>query len=546
MSELLDYTSRLRKYRILNMLLRNDMVSYQQLSDRFLVSKSSIANDFKWIKKILTIEAIPLKYNNGGTYVIIDEVTAQKIIRQVIAHESFDAEILNIFVPNACFKETKIRVVNFIRKNKLDMMDEYLNSVILAISLLINRARQGFKVKESDYQSIDVGVIDQQFYPMIFELLNTFEGHDIYVFSDVEVQYLSFIIFNSGVRMFISKHSVPPNFKKNVENLIHEVSKYLNVDLCKDAQLFNDLSLHLYQLLLRSLEHVNIHNPLLKQIKSDYKGIYGVVWLSLRNWLADYQFEISEDEIGFITLHFQAALERKAQTNRIVFVCPNGIGVSAFAVSKLRQVLPKDTNLEYVSLTQYETIAKSNIDLIISTVSISESRFPVIIISPLVTKEDLKMIMSFYIDLIVSRENKKNTDKSIEGITLKVISHRYFESQESVIQYIKAFISKENFSDFQAYFQSMMERERLQSTYIGNGIVIPHGDPTLVTKSEIYIFILEEPINWFGNESDIIAFLLINRNNLSALESIMQLIMEGVMDKEMFIKRIEKEGVILE
>ncbi len=45
----------------------------------------------------------------------------------------------------------------------------------------------------------------------------------------------------------------------------------------------------------------------------------------------DTDIEISEDEIAFLTIHFQAAIERHTKTQlNVVIACYYGLGVSNF------------------------------------------------------------------------------------------------------------------------------------------------------------------------------------------------------------------------
>lgn len=64
-------------------------------------------------------------------------------------------------------------------------------------------------------------------------------------------------------------------------------------------------------MLYRLQSNIRVDNPLLDELKEKYSIIYAIVWLSLNDFISGYNVEISEDEISFIMLHFQAAIERK-------------------------------------------------------------------------------------------------------------------------------------------------------------------------------------------------------------------------------------------
>ncbi|PYZ95608.1 PTS mannitol transporter subunit IIA [Alteribacter lacisalsi] len=53
------------------------------------------------------------------------------------------------------------------------------------------------------------------------------------------------------------------------------------------------------------------------------------------------------------------------------------------------------------------------------------------------------------------------------------------------------------------YVEKMMEREEVTSTFMGNFLAIPHGTEDAkkeVIESGITIHLLEEPVDWDGNE----------------------------------------------
>ena len=65
--------SRKRKFIILNRLLNGEHLSYHHLANNYFVSRSSIANDIVFIKKLLAEDNVPLKFDNSGTFIECSE-----------------------------------------------------------------------------------------------------------------------------------------------------------------------------------------------------------------------------------------------------------------------------------------------------------------------------------------------------------------------------------------------------------------------------------------------------------------------------------------
>lgn len=60
--------SKYRKFLIVKRLLDQEHLSYQQLSDEYYVSRSSIANDLSFIKELFSKEDLALTFDNSGTF----------------------------------------------------------------------------------------------------------------------------------------------------------------------------------------------------------------------------------------------------------------------------------------------------------------------------------------------------------------------------------------------------------------------------------------------------------------------------------------------
>ncbi len=53
-----------------------------------------------------------------------------------------------------------------------------------------------------------------------------------------------------------------------------------------------------------------------------------------------------------------------------------------------------------------------------------------------------------------------------------------------------------------------MQRENLVSTYIGDNVSLPHGNPEFVNQSIVAIAVLDHPVSWDGeSESGVVVLL---------------------------------------
>lgn len=57
-----------RRMQIFKRLINGEHLSYQQLSDEYYVSRSSIAKDIAYLKTLFVKENLLLRFDNSGTY----------------------------------------------------------------------------------------------------------------------------------------------------------------------------------------------------------------------------------------------------------------------------------------------------------------------------------------------------------------------------------------------------------------------------------------------------------------------------------------------
>lgn len=534
--------SRQRKLAILKRFLEGEHLSYQQLSEEYFVSRSSIANDLSFIKANLAKDGMKLTFDNSGTYFEGTEMQIQKILKRIILQLLDESDEVGLLVDEQLMKRVEEEFHKALDKKQIEIPESYTQNIIVSILLLIQRSKEGHHIHLEGKNQFGQLFLEFNKYPLVYELLKELETQDIYKFSASDVQYLTYLIVGSGLKFFMKSENIPFSFRGKVRALIQKVSEGLQTDLTQDSRLEEDLLVHLYQLVLRIEAQTTIVNPLINEIKQTYPALYGVTWFALTDFCKPYQMALSDDEIGFVVIHFQAAIERIKKMNKILFVCPNGIGTSAFISAKIRRILPDIDSIETASISKVKSMDLSDVDFIITTVPITDLDKPTVEISPMVTVADMKRIMNYYIDLIISKERKTDEEREMSGeIKSFIAKNIYFGNFATKEKALLSLIQRQPFSDPQIkekFVKSVWEREEVQSTYLDNGFSIPHGNPEFVEKTNISILILDKPIDWDSQKVDVIVLLMIREEDVKKVEPVMKLVMQGIEDKHWFISKM--------
>ncbi|PTX61281.1 BglG family transcriptional antiterminator [Melghirimyces profundicolus] len=174
--------------------------------------------------------------------------------------------------------------------------------------------------------------------------------------------------------------------------LIRRVGQAMGVSLTEDPSLLQGLLAHLERAVYRLEEGLPIHNPLLPRIEKDYPALFDAVEKAMAEIFP--QHRIPREEIGYLVMHFGAALERKRRGRplRALVVCASGIGTSKLLASRLQAEFPEITGVDTASLLEWQRKEPRNYDLILSTIPLELEEGEYIRVHPYLTKRDVSRI----------------------------------------------------------------------------------------------------------------------------------------------------------
>lgn len=154
---------------------------------------------------------------------------------------------------------------------------------------------------------------------------------------------------------------------------------------------------------------------MLNDIKKMYPYLFHIVIDALEDINQTFSLSIPEEEAAYLTLHFQAAIERfsygKDKHKKAIIVCHMGIGMSQLLRTKIERKFHQIAVMDCIAkadLADY-TARYKDIELVISTVSLEDLSIPHIVVSPLLESADEKKLSDFMDQLGEStRQKQKN------------------------------------------------------------------------------------------------------------------------------------------
>lgn len=493
-----------------------------------MVSKTSIVTDFEIIEQYAKQNSLQFIKDKKGTRIEGNEKDTRHVLSRLASEFvelEFEEEELEkpqsrldlstYYRLKNIFELEDIEVVEDIveeAKKRLGYMINEISYVNLITHLLILIKRMKLSYIYSDLEAsqvFTVNTIDKTMAIAHYIADEISSAYEIEI-PESEMKYIHQYLVCSGIQsdfLHLDLDNYALDIDKQcqniVESLIGIVSDSVHQDLRQDKELKLSLVAHFVPLMQRLKYHVKIENPLVNEIKSQYSTMFSIVTLSLEMLEQKDLHHLNDDEIGFLTIHFQAAVERSMQQKRIIIVCPEGIGFSRLIAHRIERFISSVRIVDIVSLKKLSDFDISDIDFVISTTPIKKCDKPVILVSSFISEYDIRDINNY---LIESHQNVEHPQlENLAQIVDKTVIFEQleFKTKEQVLNYICDQMEQQGYVTSH-YKQSVFDREKIMSTDLGNRIAIPHGSEQEIVESKIAIVTLKEPILWDKNEVEIV------------------------------------------
>lgn len=446
-----------RRTEIIKLLLieSNTNTSIQKLSDKYYVSKASIVNDFKYIEEWLKKFNVKLEKTIEGTKIRGNEKSIRKAIAflldELLNENTQEIDIsaitrLDTTTINGLQKLFNIEWVLYIESLLTELeytfncsiSEPYYINLLTHILICLNRIKEGNEIEDSSINLKLLDGVDEFVYENTLKLVENIYKKYKFKISESEICYIYQFLVSTGLGKSMNNNTKlinnnPNNITKRLtEEMIAQISDFIDYDLTNDTVLAEALFLHIRPMLNRLKYNIQIKNPLLEEMQERYSEILGQCELSIVIFTKKYNLNsISIDEIGYIATYFQAAIERSISKKRVIVICHSGYGTSQLLTTRLRRAFPQWTIVDVMSTHQLSKTNIDDIDFIVSTVHLDIKEKPYLIVSALLKESDIANITNMLLNESFENFNKQisiqqlNSDISEKNIYIN-------KSEESI------------------------------------------------------------------------------------------------------------------
>ena len=398
-----------KKLLLLIALIQEEAFKIQSLSDQLGVSNTTLAAYMDEMTEWLSRYHIQIirKRGVGVELVGLESAKRKALASYFLLHfneelieslfflengKTLKELILHYFLPDYILAINRLvnKVFNQYQQRLAD--NDYIG-LIVHICLTMQRTEASFLLEKET----DLGDELANEYNIMLEICKGLGTAFTVTFTKDDIIYLAMILKGSKLQ---AADVVPYDsivISKIVKSLIQDVSSQLHVDLTKDFSLYQGLLAHLEPSLYRIKQQNSLFNPLKEEIKEKYPFLFMAVKKSVEKQFTEVD-AFPEDEIAFIVLHFGSALlmrEEKLSIDALV-VCPTGIGTSKMLASRIKKEIIGINQIEIKSIKEVQEQASlKSYDLIISTVKLPFLDMDYLLVSPLLTEENILMIKTY-------------------------------------------------------------------------------------------------------------------------------------------------------
>ena len=545
-----DFSPEYRESELIKRLFINqEELDIYDFAEEMYVTESTVHRDIDKLEKNLGQFNLKIRIKHDQLFVDGDEWNIRKALQSYVIQVQSLGREENI---ERFFLEKDIEICNeaisrLSQKYHHQFSEEY--SCLLLVECLIFKKRtdhNNFLNERTSNLINDLNHLEVYFFSG--ELLESIINKSFSEISPYEIEAMAYSLLAYGFS--IQSADYIQSIDHQVNELIQKVSNLLSLDLSKDNHLKLMLSNHISKMIFRLRNQIYITNPALEEIKKQYSSLFNVIWIAIRGLSKYYEINISNEELAFIVIHFQLAIEKIVKPLNIVVICQNGIATSELIMSKLHKIFDSDAKITNINARELDFYDLSNIDLIISTIALPEVTVPVIEVSPILTKDEIESIRSFYSEhmtdnytlIRTSLDGRKFNLESLQTLIKKPYLIR--ETMKSKKECLEKMIKECDSSNRKnkEFKESILERETLGSTSVYTGVALPHCDPRFVEQSELIVMTLDKPINWGKNNVKLIILIAVAENDIPIFKDSLIALYSVIENQELMNELVQLEN----
>ena len=283
----------------------------------------------------------------------------------------------------------------------LHLADSAYAGLVIHISIVIERLQQGAALDNVPPEMGNLEFWDD--YDLAVRILEAMENEFEIAIPRGELSYVLLHIRGAKMAYTGEEMELPSDMGDDkilpmIDRMIDVYDKDIADELKEDEEFLRGLLVHLRPVLVRLSTGLRIHNPILDDIKEEYGDIFEACRRASRVITEETGYEVNEEEVGFLAMHFGAAQERVRENKQytrkvnIGIVCASGFGVARLMMTRLKDKLGNKAILKAYGKGEINKYVITGTDFFVSTMNLDQLPVDYLQVSPLIPPKDLVKI----------------------------------------------------------------------------------------------------------------------------------------------------------
>ncbi len=430
-----------RTYFILLLLLtRQEELSLFHFSYALKVSRNTVLTDLKKTEDYLQEYILALAYSRQDGYFISgEEFDKRKLLIELVPKilnitNGFQSMLRFSNISKEQVQQLRERCESIEKKLNTRFTDEKLDELPITFLLLSRRIQYGKNIifDHSNYNDLS----NTKEYLVVQELLP-----DICQIDKNERLFITLQLVTSSILTF------PESEDALLRDAIHHTLYRFESLACVSFIGFEELSEKIYQHMkpasYRIKYQLDMKNPLIEEVEKEYHSVHHLVKQSITPIEHLFNKELSNDEIGFLTILILGWLQQQGSNiqnqPKAIVICPNGISVSKLLIETLKNMFPDILFTENMSVRDFNKY-KGEYDLVFSTVLLNTDK-KVFLVKPFISEADKQNLQTR-----VNQEVFGTSPLTIDypGLINVIKKYAPIEDEQLLVRDMKKFLANKN------------------------------------------------------------------------------------------------------
>lgn len=525
-----------RQILILKHIISHKQDDYYDVADQFYISESTLEKDIQQINKQIAhrFDGIKIVREKNQLYLAGDESKKREVTTYFLISEiqEYDFNFSNYtsYFKYCNIVDVKQNTMQFFKENQIEISDMALVSLILHLGIMIDR------VKSKNYLKSFVKARLHESDAILCEQFICFVQQ--YIQEDLPESEMNYLrsIFVSKISLQNEHYDEEKQLRQFIDTMLQRVNEFYQVDVQHDTDFKHNLLIHLIALNQRTENNKYLQNPLIDDIRKNFPLIYDMsvfISLEIQNEL---QCKLSEDEIGYISLHLMCEVEKMSKTKGVILlVNPNGNTSSRYIAQRIHNEISQDIEVRFHSSLAIDALPEEGVDLIVSTIPLNQRKdVPFYMCSSFITEKEIDDIRQLL------KMGQQASQENVHAFASLFHENLFFpqldiDNKDALIQMICDRLVELEYVD-ENYIHSIMKREQIAPTSFGMNFAIPHPVEKIALKSAMAVASLKKPIIW-GEQEVQLVFLFSLANGAANITDMYEVLLT-VMEDEQAIQAI--------